>query len=194
MFKYSQGTLPSLARCIDTYMSQSAAQSQSMSSDTSHQQDPELSSALTEKANGTASTAASMTSPVTPFSQSALPSKSLLSRRDTEGSTETPNMNGAPPTPYSLQPSLQKSLHTIIRRIFERCFQEGAYRQVVGIAVEARNLDVLRETITRADAESEKSSKSKTASKTGKREELMDYLLDICMNIVQERGLRNEVS
>ena len=178
-------------------MSQSAAQSHPSPPDASHPHDPELSSALTDKAKGSASTAASMASPVTPFSQSALPSKSLLSREDSstaESNTDRTAMNGAPVVPFSLQPGLQKSLHTVIRRIFERCFQEGAYRQVVGIAVEARNLDILRESITRAGAEGERFTKQRTGHKSGKGGELMDYLLDICMNLVQERSLRNEVS
>lgn len=55
----------------------------------------------------------------------------------------------------------------------------------MGIAIEARNLDVLREAILRA-SEDEKHS--------GKGEQLMEYVLDICMNVVQERGLRDEVS
>lgn len=83
---------------------------------------------------------------------------------------------------------IQKNLQQVIRRIFERCFQEGLYRQVVGISVEARNLDTLRESITRASADTSKASKG-----LGRREELMEYLLDICMNVIQERGLRNDI-
>lgn len=84
----------------------------------------------------------------------------------------------------------QKALNAVIRRIFEKCFQEGAYRQVVGIAVEARNLDVLREAITRSSDGNGRSTKA-TTQQDG--DEIMDYLLDICMNVVQERGLRDEV-
>lgn len=86
-----------------------------------------------------------------------------------------------------------KSLQSVIRRIFERCFREGAFRQVVGIAIEAKNLDILRETIKRAGEGDESTKGSKTQDKSGRREELMDYLLDICMNIIQERSLRTEV-
>jgi len=84
-------------------------------------------------------------------------------------------------------------LDHVIRRIFERCFQEGAYRHVVGIAVEARNLDILRETIKRAGSDSGKSGKSKSQDKGAHRDELMEYLLDICMNVIQEREFKNEV-
>lgn len=63
---------------------------------------------------------------------------------------------------------------------------------MVGIAIEARNLDVLREAILRA-SQDEKKSKKPANTSLGKSEELMEYVLDICMNVVQERGLRNEV-
>lgn len=61
---------------------------------------------------------------------------------------------------------------------------------MVGIAVEARNLDVLREAVTRASKASEDSTK---AAGTPGKDELMDYLLEICMNVVQERILRDEI-
>lgn len=60
--------------------------------------------------------------------------------------------------------------------------------------MEAKNLEVLRETITRASGENDKHLKPNSAVRIGKKEELMDYLLDVCMNIVQERDLRNQVS
>jgi 26S proteasome regulatory subunit N2 len=64
---------------------------------------------------------------------------------------------------------------------------------VVGIAIEARNLDVLRESIIRASQDEKKHGKKPVQSVADKSEDLMDYVLDICMNVVQERGLRNEV-
>lgn len=95
----------------------------------------------------------------------------------------------------SLSKATQKSLHNVIRRIFERCFQEGAYRQVVGIAVEARNLDILRETISRATSDAGRNAgKLRGSQSGGKREELMDYLLEICMDVIQERQMRDDVS
>ena len=66
---------------------------------------------------------------------------------------------------------------------------------MVGIAVEARSLDILRETISRASNDSGKhSGKNRGSQSSNKREELMDYLLDICMNVIQERQMRNEVT
>jgi 26S proteasome regulatory subunit N2 len=139
-----------------------------------------------------------LASPITPFSQSALPSKSLLSREDSSTFDPTvpgggnAGVPGAHPTPLVLQRNVQKNLQGTIRRIFESCYESGNYRQVVGIAIEARNLDVLREAIIRASQDEKKAGK-KAAQTPVKSEELMEYVLDICMNVVQERGLRNEV-
>lgn len=94
-----------------------------------------------------------------------------------------------------LQRNVQKNLQATIRRIFESCYESGDYKQVVGIAIEARNLDVLRASILRASQDEKKKAGKKPATGVAtKSEELMDYVLDICMNVVQERGLRNEVS
>jgi 26S proteasome regulatory subunit N2 len=164
-----------------------------------NQAPPQLITSFDKNASG-ASTSAGLTSPITPFSQSALPSKSLLSREDSSSFDPTvpgggnAGVVGAHPTPLVLQRSVQKNLQSTIRRIFESCYENGEYKQVVGIAIEARNLDVLRECFLRASQEEKKQGKKAASSASTKSEELMEYVLDICMNVVQERGLRNEVS
>ena len=92
-----------------------------------------------------------------------------------------------------LQRSVQKNLQAVVTRLFESAFQAGSYRQVVGIAIEARNLEVLREAILRASHDEEVSIKKGGSGRAGKSTELMEYVLDICMNVVEERGFRNEV-
>lgn len=92
-----------------------------------------------------------------------------------------------------LQRNVQKNLHSTVRRIFESCYESGNYKQVVGIAIEARNLDVLKESIIRASQDEKKKGKKPVQNSSSQSEELMEYVLDICMNVVQERGLRNEV-
>jgi 26S proteasome regulatory subunit N2 len=77
----------------------------------------------------------------------------------------------------------------VIERLFEQCFRQQRYRQVVGIAIEANNLDVLRTAILRC-SESEKQQQGE-ASRHG--EELIEYVLDICMSVIQERSFRNEI-
>lgn len=160
---------------------------------------PQLITSFDKAASGGGSTSAGLTSPITPFSQSALPSKSLLSREDSSAFDPTipgggnAGVAGAHPTPLVLQRSVQKNLQGTIRRIFESCYEQGDYKQVVGIAIEARNLEVLRECFLRASQDEKKQGKKPATGSLSKSEELMEYVLDICMNVVQERGLRNEV-
>jgi 26S proteasome regulatory subunit N2 len=164
-----------------------------------NQSPPQLITSFSGGAAGGASTSASLTSPITPFSQSALPSKSLLSRQDS--STFDPTIPGggnagvvgAHPSPLVLPRSVQKNLQATIRRIFESCYENGDYKQVVGIAIEARNLEVLRESFLRASQDEKKKGKKPASGTPSSSEELMEYVLDICMNVVQERGLRNDI-
>ncbi len=160
---------------------------------------PQLTTAFPSNANGSASTSAVLSSPTTPFSQSMLPSRSLLSRQDTLAFDPSlpgggnAGVVGAHPSPLALPKNVQKSLQAIIRQIFESCFEVGAYLQVVGIAIEARNLEVLREAIVRANKDERQHGLTDEDGGTGKGEELLEYVLDVCMNIVQERSLRQEV-
>ncbi|OAL56887.1 26S proteasome regulatory complex, non-ATPase subcomplex, Rpn2/Psmd1 subunit [Pyrenochaeta sp. DS3sAY3a] len=186
-----------LAKCLDTYIALSAMHNPPTPvSKTSHTP-LQLSTSFPANA-GAASTSAGLASPITPFSQSALPSKSLLSREDSSTFDPTvpgggnAGVSGAHPTPMVLQRNVQKNLHSTVRRIFESCYESGNYKQVVGIAIEARNLDVLRDSIIRASQDEKKGEKPIPGS-PGQSEELMEYVLDICMNVVQERGLRNEI-
>lgn len=91
-------------------------------------------------------------------------------------------------TPLVLKRGVQGQLQGVIERLFEQCYRQKRYRQVIGIAVEAKSLDVLRRTIQRA-GEDEK----KQHGESRRSEELLEYLLDVCMSIVPERGFRNEV-
>lgn len=166
---------------------------------TANQPSAQLVEAFPSNANGKATAPVSLTSPTTPFSQSTLPSKSLLSRENTStwDSSQPGGGNagvvGAHPSPLTLPRGTQKSLQTVIRRIFESCYETGAYRHVVGIAVEARNREVLKEAILRASSDEKTRGKKTASAGLSQTEELMEYVLDICMNVVQERGLRNEV-
>jgi 26S proteasome regulatory subunit N2 len=186
-----------LAKCLDTYIALCAMRNPPVPLKPTYVPLPHEIIAMQNNANGSASMSASMTSPTTPFSQSTLPSKSLLSRQDTSFDTSTPGggnagVPGSHPAPLGLDTRVQKSLQAIVRRVFESCYQVGAYRQVVGIAIEARNLDILREAILRAGQDQKQGKKPNGASST-KSEELMEYVLDICMNVVQERCLRTEI-
>ncbi|KAF9888796.1 proteasome regulatory particle base subunit [Aspergillus nanangensis] len=177
-----------IAKCVDTFISLSAAQRPATGD-----QHANLNTAFPTSGEGATSTSASLTSPITPFSQSALPSKSLLSRQELPGVDATyPGGEDATvshiETPLVLKRGVQAQLQSVIQRLFEQCFLQKRYRQVIGIAIEAKNLDVLRRTIIRA-SEDEK----KQYGESRRSEELMEYVLDICMGIVQERAFRSEI-
>ncbi|QIW98085.1 hypothetical protein AMS68_003603 [Peltaster fructicola] len=176
-----------IAKCIDTYIALCALRNP-----------PTTTKARRGSTDATESAAATsaIASPTMPFSQAVLPSKSLLSREDDDvWDAEAPGVSnagvaGAHPTPQSLSAPVKKNLHNVIRRIFQSCYEEGEFKQVVGIAIEARNIDVLREAIVKS-SQQEKARGKKAASR--QTDELLDYVLEICMNVVQERGLRNEI-
>lgn len=181
-----------VSRCIDQYIAVTSAKNAthavSKSSDL-----PELTTTFSTITDGIVS------SPTTPFSQKALPPKSLLSRDSIDNSAMDSISNSVGKVGRSgsvgqmPDKATETALQRVIDRLFENCLDQGRYRQVVGIAVEARNLDVLRRVIKRA-SEDEKVSKTKTQDSTqGPAEELMDYTLGICMDIVQERGFRHAI-
>ncbi|BCR83468.1 proteasome regulatory particle base subunit RPN2 [Aspergillus chevalieri] len=177
-----------IAKCVDTFISLSAAQRPAAGD-----QPANLNSAFPTSGEGASSTAASLTSPITPFSQSALPSKSLLSRQEVPGIDDShPGGEDASvkkiETPLVLRRGVQGQLQEVIERLFEDCYRQKRYRQVIGIAVEAKSLDVLRKTIVRASDD-----EKKLDGESRRSEELLEYVLDICMGIVQERGFRNEI-
>ncbi|KAI1950991.1 proteasome regulatory particle base subunit [Ophidiomyces ophidiicola] len=181
-----------ISKCIDTFVSISATRKTAPNTDTPGK--PHVNTSFPQNVNGAASTSAGLASPITPFSQSTLPSKSLLSRPESlmDGDYsrgESDEMDGSADVPLMVQRGVQKQLQTVINRLFERCFRQKRYRQVIGIAVEARNLEILRMAISRA-AEDEKGRGSES-SRQG--EELMEYVLGICMNVVQERAFRDEI-
>lgn len=181
-----------ISKCVDTYINVSAAK-HSVPQYPAHTDAPPT--LATSFANGVsdANAAAALTSPTTPFSQSALPSKSLLSRENTVLEQPVPagkvKLGSARLSDRVTQEALQK----VIDRLFESCLKEGRYRQVVGIAVEAKNLEVLRRVIKRASTDEKHSQGKQEEGAAGPTEELMEYVLDICMGVVQERGFRTEI-
>ncbi|KUI55760.1 26S proteasome regulatory subunit rpn2 [Cytospora mali] len=181
-----------ISKCIDQYI----AISSSAHAPPSHAANDSL-PALENTFGGTLPDGPSLVSPTTPFSQSALPSKSLLSRAATDNAILDPSLGagrmGRSSSIASLPGSSELALQRVIERLLDACLKEGRYRQVVGIAVEAKNLAVLRRVIKEA-SEDEKRSKGKTQEPgQGPAEELMEYALSICMDIVQERSLRTEI-
>ncbi|KAG6042104.1 hypothetical protein E4U41_005652 [Claviceps citrina] len=181
-----------ISKCVDQYIATTAAKNTQPR--TAKKTDlPELTTTFSN-ASGSA-----VMSPTTPFSHTTLPPKSLLSRASLDNTildaTFQPiGKQGRSGSITELpDKATEASLQRVIERLFTSCLKQGRYRQVVGIAVEARNLQVLRRVIKQA-SEDEKASKSKILDGLqGPAEELMEYTLGICMDIVQERSFRTEI-
>ncbi len=180
-----------ISRCVETYIGISAKKHTAPQESAKAGSLPTLATSFA--VGGTDPSAAALTSPTTPFSQSTLPSKSLLSRTSTENVLEPSGPDGLTGSLYVPDHQTQAALQKVIERLFENCMREGRYRQVVGIAVEAQNLEVLRRVIKRASDDEKKSRGKQVEGAPGPTEELMEYVLDICMGVVQERSLRTEI-
>lgn len=180
-----------ISKCVDTYISVTAARHSVSQEVVGNGVLPTLATSFVSGAND--SNGAALTSPTTPFSQSALPSKSLLSRASTNNIEEQPVQKGKQGSTVLRDRAAQAALEQVIERLFESCLEEGRYRQVVGIAVEAKNLEVLRRVIKRASDDEKKSLGKQPEKGNGPAEELMEYVLEICMGVVQERGFRTEI-
>ena len=68
-------------------------------------------------------------------------------------------------------------LEAVVNRMFQRCYDDGQYRQALGIALEARRLDVLNHSLV-ASADVQAS---------------LSYALTVARTLVVHQGFRNEV-
>ncbi|KAI9591906.1 armadillo-type protein [Syncephalis fuscata] len=71
---------------------------------------------------------------------------------------------------------MDQRLADIVQRMFVRCFDEGEYKQAIGVALESQHIDYLEETITK-----------------GNTPNLLPYILEVCMTLVQNVEFRNAV-
>ncbi len=178
-----------VSKCIDQFISVTAARHATPK--TAKNIDlPELTTTFSNASEN------AIMSPTTPFSQTTLPPKSLLSRASLDDATIEasllPLKEGRSGSVAQLPDrATEKALQRIIERLFDSSLKQGRYRQVVGIAIESKNLDILRKVIKRA-SEDEKAGKSHDGV-AGPAEELMEYTLGVCMDIVQERSFRTEI-
>ncbi|KAI5851178.1 armadillo-type protein [Morchella snyderi] len=86
-------------------------------------------------------------------------------------------------------------LQDIVERMFRKCYETEDYKPAIGIAIEARRLDVVEEGIKLASQRS-RERKGKVKEVEDEKDggvELMDYVLDITMGVVQEIGLREKL-
>nr|XP_022918961.1 26S proteasome non-ATPase regulatory subunit 1-like [Onthophagus taurus] len=68
-------------------------------------------------------------------------------------------------------------LESIVNRMFQRCLQDGQYKQAVGLALETRRLDIFELAITQADDVPA----------------MLGYAYQIVMSLIPNRGFRNTV-
>lgn len=71
---------------------------------------------------------------------------------------------------------ISPELEQVIEKVFERCFEDKEYKQAIGIALESLRLDIIEKAI-----------------KAGDSKELLSYVLDASMTLVQNLNARNEV-
>lgn len=193
-----------ISKCVDHYIASKNPAPKGDSStvldeDENDTSPPSLATAFaTGGADGNAS---SLISPTTPFSQSTLPSKSLLSRASTDNTILEPAFEPQKKQHRSSSIALttdevqtRRAVDKVIERLFESCMNEGKYQQVVGIAVEAKRLEWVKHVIWRADKEYKKNKGKAAQDDTmSPAEELLDYCLGICMDVIQERSFRNDM-
>ncbi|KAI2622340.1 26S proteasome regulatory complex, non-ATPase subcomplex, Rpn2/Psmd1 subunit [Hypoxylon sp. NC1633] len=188
-----------ISKCVDHYIATKNENHTVVSKKDKDTSLPSLATAFSSSAaDGNAS---ALISPTTPFSQSTLPSKSLLSRASTDNTILEPSFEPQKKQHRSSSIALthneldtRRAIDKVIERLFDSCLKERRYQQVVGIAVEAKRLDVVSKVIERAD-DDYKRNKGKSAQDDamGPAEELLDYCLGICMDVVQERAFRDDI-
>ena len=65
----------------------------------------------------------------------------------------------------------------IVNRMFQKCFEDKQFKQAMGIAIEARRMDIFIKSIEKAD----------------NREEMLSYAFRVVMNFQQNRNFRGEL-
>ncbi|KAI9310565.1 armadillo-type protein [Dichotomocladium elegans] len=71
---------------------------------------------------------------------------------------------------------IDDGLKNIVERMFQRCIDDKEFEQGIGIALEARHLDVV-----------------KTMIEKGSPKKLLPYVLEVCMTLVQNLEFRNQI-
>ncbi|XP_035217424.1 26S proteasome non-ATPase regulatory subunit 1-like [Stegodyphus dumicola] len=75
------------------------------------------------------------------------------------------------------QQVIDNRLEAIVNRMFQRCFQDGQYKQAVGIALETRRMDIFEAAVMQSD------------DVVG----MLSYSFKVTMSLIQNRMFRNQV-
>lgn len=73
--------------------------------------------------------------------------------------------------------TIDSRLESIVNRMFQRCLDDGQYRQALGLALETRRMDIFEASITQSD------------DIPG----MLSYAFQVAMSLIQNRGFRNTV-
>lgn len=73
--------------------------------------------------------------------------------------------------------AIDPRLEAIVNRMFQRCLDDGQYRQAVGLALETRRMDIFEAAITQSEDVSG----------------MLSYAFQVAMSLIQNRGFRNNV-
>lgn len=77
----------------------------------------------------------------------------------------------------NLDKPIDPRLEAIVNKMIDRCLDDGQYRQALGIALETRRMDVVKESIMRSDDVGA----------------MLVYAFQVTMGLIQNRGFRNTV-
>ncbi|KAJ3217761.1 proteasome regulatory particle base subunit [Dinochytrium kinnereticum] len=80
--------------------------------------------------------------------------------------------NGDPETSV-----IDPRLEAVVEKMFKRCYADGEFKQAIGIALESLRLDVLETAIVKGNSQ----------------KELLSYVLEACISIIQHVDFRNKV-
>lgn len=72
---------------------------------------------------------------------------------------------------------IDSRLEAIVNRMFQRCLDDGQYRQAMGLALETRRMDIFESSITQSDDIIN----------------MLSYAFQVAMSLIQNRGFRNTV-
>lgn len=72
---------------------------------------------------------------------------------------------------------IDPKMENVIGKMFERCFADGQYNQAIGVAIESRRLDRVRESIERSH----------------NIEEKLGYTFTLAQQIVKHKDFRTEI-
>lgn len=72
---------------------------------------------------------------------------------------------------------IDSRLEAVVNRMFQMCFEDRQYKQVVGIALETRRIDMFEKAITESDDSSA----------------MLAYSLKVCLSLIMSRHFRNDV-